>query len=54
MLKIAEFRNPTPKDVRKKGSKILKLPPVRHCILLSFNVNTGESECVCHIQNAEL
>jgi len=25
MLKIAEFRTPTPQDVRKKGSKILKL-----------------------------
>ena len=30
LLKIAEFRTPTPKDVRKKGSKILKLPPVRN------------------------
>ena len=29
MLKIAEFRTPTPQDVRKKGSKILKLPSVR-------------------------
>ena len=26
LLKIAEFRKPTPQDVRKKGSKILKLP----------------------------
>ena len=26
LLKIAEFRTPRPKDVRKKGSKILKLP----------------------------
>jgi len=25
-LKIAEFRTPTPQDVQKKGSKILKLP----------------------------
>ena len=25
-LKIAEFRTPTPQDVREKGSKILKLP----------------------------
>ena len=25
LLKIAEFRTPTPQDVRKKGSKILKL-----------------------------
>ena len=26
LLKIAEFRTPTPQDVRKEGSKILKLP----------------------------
>ena len=26
LLKIAEFRTPTPEDVRKKGSKILTLP----------------------------
>ena len=26
LLKIAEFRAPTLQDVRKKGSKILKLP----------------------------
>ena len=26
LLKITEFRTPTPQDVRKKGSKILKLP----------------------------
>ena len=26
LLKIAEFRTPTPQDVQKKGSKILKLP----------------------------
>ena len=26
LLKIAEFRMPTPQDVQKKGSKILKLP----------------------------
>jgi len=25
-IKIAEFKTPTPQDVRKKGSKILKLP----------------------------
>jgi len=25
-LKIAEFKTPTPQDVRKRGSKILKLP----------------------------
>jgi len=34
LLKIAEFRMPTPQDVRKKGSKILKLPPVRNCFTL--------------------
>ena len=26
LLKISEFRMPTPQDIRKKGSKILKLP----------------------------
>jgi hypothetical protein len=31
LIKIAEFRTPTLQDVRKKGSKILKLPPVRNC-----------------------
>ena len=36
MLKIAEFRTPTPQDVRNKGSKILKLPPVRNCYTLAF------------------
>jgi len=37
MLKIAEFRTPTPQDVReKKGSKILKLPPVRNCFTLAM------------------
>ena len=35
-LKIAEFRMPTPQDVRKKGSKILKLPPVRNCFTLTM------------------
>ena len=35
LLKIAEFRMPTPKNVRKKGSKILKLPPVRNCFTLA-------------------
>jgi len=28
LLKIAKFRTPTPQDVRKKGSKILKLTRV--------------------------
>ena len=35
-LKIAEFRTPTPQDVRKKGSKILKLPPVHYCFTLTM------------------
>ena len=35
LLKIAEFRTPTPQDVRKKGSKILKLPSVRNCFTLA-------------------
>jgi len=34
-LKITEFRTPTPQDVGKKGSKILKLPPVRNCFTLA-------------------
>jgi len=36
LLKTAEFRTPTPQDVRKKGSKILKLPPVRNCLTLAM------------------
>jgi len=35
-LKIAEFRTPTPQDVWKKGSEILKLPPVRNCFTLTM------------------
>ena len=35
-LKIAEFRTPTPKDVQKKGSKILKLPLVHNCFTLAM------------------
>ena len=35
-VKIAEFRMPTPQDVWKKGSKILKLPPVRNCFTLAM------------------
>jgi len=35
-LKIAEFRTPTPQDVRKKGSKILKLPPVHNRFTLTM------------------
>ena len=36
LLKIAEFRTPAAQDVRKKGSKILKLPPVRNCFTLAM------------------
>jgi len=36
LLKIAEFRTPTPQDVWKKCSKILKLPPVRNCFTLTM------------------
>jgi len=35
-LKIAEFRTPTPQDVQKKASTILKLPPVRNCFTLAM------------------
>ena len=36
LLKMAEFRTPTPQDIwKKKGSKILKLPPVRNCFTLA-------------------
>ena len=31
LLKIEEFRMSTPQNIRKKGCKILKLPPVRNC-----------------------
>jgi len=36
LLTIAEFRTPTPHDVRKKGSKILKLPSVFNCFTLAM------------------
>ena len=36
LSKIADFRTPTPQDVRKKGSKILKLPLVRNCFILGM------------------
>jgi len=36
LLKIAEFMKPTPQDIRKKGSKIIKLPPVRNCFILAM------------------
>jgi hypothetical protein len=36
LLKIAEFRTPTPQDVRKRGSKILNLPPVRNSFTLAM------------------
>jgi len=35
-VKIAEFRTPAPQDVRKKVSKILKIPPVRNCFTLAM------------------
>jgi hypothetical protein len=35
-VKIAEFRKPTPQNVRKNVSKILKLPPVRNCFTLAM------------------
>jgi len=35
VLKIAEFRTPTHQDVRKKGSKIVKLPSVCNCFTLA-------------------
>ena len=35
-FKIAEFRTPTPQDVRKKSSEILKLPPVHNCFTLTM------------------
>jgi len=36
VLKIAEFRTPTHEDVQKKGSNILKLPPVSNCFTLAM------------------
>ena len=36
LLKIAEFRKPTHQDVRKKGSQILKLLPVRNYFTLAM------------------
>jgi len=36
LLKIVEVRMPTPQDVQKKGSKILKLPPVSNCFTLAM------------------
>jgi len=36
MLKITESGTPTPQDVWKKGSAILKLPPVRNCFTLAM------------------
>jgi len=36
LLEIDEVRKPTPLDVRKKGSKILKLPPFRNCFTLAM------------------
>ena len=31
---------PAPQDVRKKGSKILKLPPVRICFTLAMTLSS--------------
>jgi len=36
VLNIAAFRTPTPQDVQKEGSKILKLPSVRNCFTLAM------------------
>jgi len=36
VLKIAEFMTPTHQYVRKQGSKILKLQPVRNCFTLAM------------------
>jgi len=36
LLTSAEFRKPTPDDVRKKGSKIQKIPSVRNCFTLAM------------------
>ena len=36
LLKNPKFGTPTPQDVRKKGSKILKLPSVRNCFTLTM------------------
>ena len=36
LLKIPEFRTPTPQHVRQKGSKFIKLPPVRNCFTLAM------------------
>ena len=38
LLKISEFGMPTPQDIRKKGSKILKLPPVLNCFILAMTI----------------
>jgi len=35
-VKNREFRTPALQVVRKRGSKILKLPPVRHCFTLAM------------------
>jgi len=35
-LEIVEFRTPASQDVQKKGSEILKLPPVHNCFTLTM------------------
>ena len=37
-LKIAEFRTPAPQDIRKKGSKILKLPSFAIVLHLQWQI----------------
>ena len=36
LLKISQFRMPSPQVVRKNGIKILKLPSVRNCFTLAM------------------
>ena len=43
-LKIAEFKTPTPQDVRKKGSKILKLPRFAIVLHLQWQINWLSSQ----------
>jgi len=46
LLKIAEFRTPTPQDFREKGSKILKLLSVHNCLTLAM---TNKLAVIVHI-----
>ena len=47
-LKIAEFRTPTPQDVRKESSKILKLPRFVIILHLQLQINWLSSYRVIH------